>query len=132
MGSPAAEGTHCTRPMATAASAGSNTHGVGGVESITVRQLARGVPGWRMSAKAVPVMRAAMAAAFEALVMVQMMESMVVATELVREACCEEEIEEDSPPPPIPKQLSLALSPHHLLRPYCDGGSEPAGDALFL
>jgi hypothetical protein len=65
-----------------------------------VRQLARDAPGWHVLVKVVHVLRETVAAAFVALAMIQAAESLVAATELVREACCGEEEEVDSPPHP--------------------------------
>jgi hypothetical protein len=45
VGSPAAEGAHCTLLTAEAAGAGSNTHGVGGVESINGAAVGEGCSG---------------------------------------------------------------------------------------
>ncbi len=83
---------------------------------LSVRQLARNVPLWCMSAK-VPVMRAAMAAAFIESAMMQAAESVVAAAEPGRETCYGKGKEEESHPPPIPKELSLASSPHCLPHP---------------
>jgi hypothetical protein len=81
-----------------------------------------------MSAKVVPVMRVAMMAVFVASAMVQVVELVVVATELVREACYGEE-KEDSPP-----SLSSSAS-HRLLTaflvhecPGTDGSGRGDGD----
>ncbi len=85
---------------------------------LPVQQLVSDVKGWRVSAKVVPVMRAAMAAAFIALVMVQAAESLVAATEPERERSMERRKKNILLLPTIPQKLSLALSPHRLLHPF--------------
>jgi hypothetical protein len=62
-----------------------------------VRGLARDDKEWHKSAKAVPVMRVAMAVASIASAMLQAAESADEATEPVREACGGEEKEGDPP-----------------------------------